>query len=491
MKGKVILVGAGPGNVGLMTLRGKAVLEQADVVVYDRLVSPEILSLIPPTTEQINVGKASSHHTLPQAEINLLLVTKAQEGKLVARLKGGDPFLFGRGGEEVAELQAHGIPFEIVSGISAGIAVPAFGGIPVTHRNYSSSLHLLTAHAKENQPLDLNFPALVSLQGTLVFFMGLSALPQLMEGLQQGGLPPKTPVSLIENGTSPRQRSFHSTAENISSLAVAEQVQSPALIIVGEVCGLAEELAWWEQGSLFGKKLLVTCATQGKGRLGELLRAEGAEVLDYPVIQRRPLANPLPPLEDFDCLCFTSPFGVDCVWKALRQEGKDARIFSGKKIAVVGQATAQALEQVGIVADWMPQTYDVAHLGDLLLEHQPQNTLILRAKEGAEGLTQALDKGGLSYVECPVYETDYIPPFPVNLAEFTALCFTSAATVTAFTSAVEGDLSQAVAICIGSQTASKAKEAGMKVYQAEKATLSSLVEKTVAVCNTNSNHSKF
>ena len=295
--GQVILVGAGPGDPGLLTVKGKKALEQAEVVVYDRLVGREILDLIPPGAERIDVGKEASRHTMPQEEINQLLLDKALQGKRVVRLKGGDPFLFGRGGEELELLARHGVPFQEVPGIPSAIAVPAYGGIPVTHRDCASSLHIVTGHQRAGKPLDIPFQALVRAGGTLVFLMGGGALEAICQGLLAAGLAPDTPAALVERGTTPRQRVILATAETLPQRARAEQAQSPGVIVVGQVCAYAGEMDWFGRLPLKGKQVIVTRPRERAGTLAQKLRELGAEVTEFPCIETVPL-TPCPALEE-------------------------------------------------------------------------------------------------------------------------------------------------------------------------------------------------
>ena len=252
MQGNVILVGAGPGDPGLLTQRGREALSQAEVVVYDRLVSPAILALVPEKARKIDVGKEASHHKVPQEEINQILLREAQAGRRVVRLKGGDPFLFGRGGEELELLAEAGLPFEVVPGVTSALSVPAYAGIPVTHRDFCSSLHIITGHAKAGAKLTIDFEALKRTGGTLVFLMGVSALPAICRGLLDAGMAPQMPAAVIERGTTPRQRKLISTLEALPQAAEEAKVESPAIIVVGKVCTLSEKFDWFDHLPLKG-----------------------------------------------------------------------------------------------------------------------------------------------------------------------------------------------------------------------------------------------
>ena len=488
-RGKVVLVGAGPGDPGLLTIRGREALSQADVVVYDRLVGPAILAMMPEKAEKIDVGKEASHHKVPQWQINQILLDKALEGKNVVRLKGGDPFVFGRGGEELELLVEHGVEFEEVPGITSAIAASAYAGIPVTHRDFCSSLHIITGHAKAGAELSIDFEALVRTKGTLVFLMGVTAMPKIVEGLLQAGMDPEMPAAMVESGTTPAQRRCDATLETLPERAAAMGIHSPAIIIVGKVCALAKDFCWFEKRPLRGQKILVTRPKERAGTLSDKLRALGADVVEYPCIETVPIV-PCPEMERalgqiqaYQWLAFTSPAGVEAFWNCLRGMGKDARQLGGVRLAAIGSGTARALAGHGLTADLIPSVYDAAHLGAELAE-QGGKVLILRAEIGSTALTEALEKGNMAYDDIPVYRTVYENPRSEELrgmleaGELTYVTFTSASTVKGFVSSVgEGaDFSQITGLCIGEQTAAEARKHGIAVKIAPKATIDALVD---------------
>ena len=488
-RGKVVLVGAGPGDPGLLTIRGREALSQADVVVYDRLVGPAILAMMPEKAEKIDVGKEASHHKVPQWQINQILLDKALEGKNVVRLKGGDPFVFGRGGEELELLVEHGVEFEEVPGITSAIAACAYAGIPVTHRDFCSSLHIITGHAKAGAELSIDFEALVRTKGTLVFLMGVTAMPKIVEGLLQAGMDPEMPAAMVESGTTPAQRRCDATLETLPERAAAMGIHSPAIIIVGKVCALAKDFCWFEKRPLRGQKILVTRPKERAGTLSDKLRALGADVVEYPCIETVPIV-PCPEMERalgqiqaYQWLAFTSPAGVEAFWNCLRGMGKDARQLGGVRLAAIGSGTARALAGHGLTADLIPSVYDAAHLGAELAE-QGGKVLILRAEIGSTALTEALEKGNMAYDDIPVYRTVYENPRSEELrgmleaGELTYVTFTSASTVKGFVSSVgEGaDFSQITGLCIGEQTAAEARKHGIAVKIAPKATIDALVD---------------
>lgn len=490
MEGFVTLVGAGPGDPGLMTLKGREALAQAQVVVYDRLVSPAILEMIPPEAEKIDVGKEASHHKVPQERINRILLDRALEGKRVVRLKGGDPFLFGRGGEELELLQEAGVPFAEVPGITSAIAAPAYGGIPVTHRDYCSSLHIITGHARQGKELQIDFDALVRTGGTLVFLMGVTALPQIAQGLLNAGMDPETPAAVVESGTTPMQRRLDATLATLRREAVRMEIRSPAVIVVGKVCALAERFCWFDSLPLKGKRILVTRPKERAGTLSRRLRALGAEAVEYPCIETVPIApNPaaeaaILEISRYGWLCLTSPAGVRYFWETLERLGKDARHLGGVRLAAIGPGTAAALAEHGLRADLVPETYDAAHLGAALAQRGGGSVLILRAQEGSEALTQALGGAKMDYMDCPIYRTVYDHPQSaalrarVEAGEFDYVTFTSASTVKGFVSTVgvDADLRHITGLCIGAQTAAEAEKYGIPRKTAKKATIDSLIE---------------
>lgn len=521
MTGKVYLIGAGPSDVGLLTIKGKEILQTAQVVVYDRLVGAGILALIPEEAEAIDVGKRAGNHTMPQEEINQLLLAKAKEGKKVVRLKGGDPFLFGRGGEELELLSEHDIPFEIVPGITSAISVPAYNGIPVTHRDFTSSLHIITGHKRQGEKLNLDFEALVRLKGTLVFLMGISALSDICQGLLHAGMEPDMPAAVLQQGTTAGQKKIIATVATLPKETEQQGIQTPAIIVVGKVCALGNRFEWYEKKPLFGKRILVTRPKERSGILSGKLREAGAEVIEMPAIRTLPipenekLEKELPHLGEYQYLVFTSPAGVNIFFDALKQQKKDIRSIGAARIAAIGAGTKRELEQRGLFCDLVPEIYDGEHLGILLGEtaKKGEKILIPRAKEGNQQLLVEIAKRTEAEVtDLPIYETVYEParflPEHIDMA-----VFTSASTVRGFAQAVsqqspqnaqtvhaemqqppqeaqtataemqEGNflnIRKIQAICIGKQTEAAAKELGMNTITAKEATIDSLVECCIA-----------
>lgn len=492
-QGKVWLVGAGPSDAGLLTLKGKEVMEQADVIVYDRLVGQSILSLIPSTVQVIDAGKRSGNHTLPQEEINQLLLREAQKGHQVVRLKGGDPFLFGRGGEELELLVEHGIPYEIVPGVTSAISVPAYHGIPVTHRDFSSSVHIIAGHRRKNAALDIPFKALTDVGGTLVFLMGVSALSAILNGLLDAGMEPSVPAAILQQGTTSSQKSMLATVATLEKEANKEEIKTPAILIVGNVCRLADKFSWYEHLPLFGEKIVITRPKDRSSSLADKLRAFGAEVLLLPSISTPPLPlskeaeKAFSRLSDFQYTVFTSPYGVDRFYEILQEKQIDIRTLHQSKIAAIGSATAAKLEARGILPDLIPETYDAKNLGQLIARHckDSDHILIPRARIGSSEIISEIKKQKKAVIyDIPIYDTIYErpnPPLPLKKelenGSITAIMFTSASTVRGFGEMTQGaDYTRTKAICIGSRTGDEARRLGMDIYTAEEATIDSMIE---------------
>ncbi|MBQ8692745.1 MAG: uroporphyrinogen-III C-methyltransferase [Synergistaceae bacterium] len=478
---RVWLVGAGPGDPGLLTLRAREVIENAEAVVYDRLVGAGVLALMPEDAIKIDVGKNSGTHPVPQREIENILIEYARKGLRVVRLKGGDPFVFGRGGEEAEALVKADINFEIVPGVTSGIAAPAYAGIPVTHRNLASSLHFITAHAKTGELPDINFDALAKLKhSTLLFYMGVETAGLVCEQLIKSGMSKDTPAAVIERGTTSKQREFISSLNNLPSEIAAHNIKSPAMILVGEVAGLSENLNWRSNLKLSGVKIAVTRPKKRAGKLSRMLRDLGAEVLELPCIETEILHDAkLPDFNNYNWLAFTSVTGVEALFALLAESSRDIRELGNIKIAAIGKATADALRERGLRVDYMPEVYDGVNLAQGLanIMTQDEKLLMLRAKSGSRELNEILELNNINYEELAVYETKYLKcsvPDDLDMA-----VFTSASTVKAFIESC-GDgfkLDNIKAICIGLQTAREALFADFtKIYTAARADLNALVQ---------------
>lgn len=504
--GKVWLAGAGPGDMGLLTVKTKEMLQKADVIVYDALVSTEILCQIPPEKELVYVGKRAGNHAAAQEKINQILLEEAQKGKQVLRLKGGDPFVFGRGGEELELLVKEQIPFEVIPGITSAAAVPAYAGIPLTHRDYVSSFHVITGHPRKDGTSRINYQALADTNGTLVFLMGLSSLEEICRGLTEAGMSPRTPAAVIERGTSARQRKVVSDLSHLAEQVRAKQLKAPALIIVGEVCALANAFGWAEKRVLGGRQFLITRPRQHsfgmEEGLAEKLRSCGAQVLEVPAIRTVPIHPNQKLAERMSCfadtgeeswLVFTSPIGVQTFFDELLNLGMDIRqIFAKKaevKLAVIGNATREALKSYGLLADLMPETFDSASLGRLLAKQAAPGSeiVIARAAKGAQKLLPPLVEAGLDVTDLALYETEetqhgwlrekIVQDF--HHGEIDAVVFTSASTVRGF--AREFLPENITAVCIGAQTAREAARYGMRTVVADEASVDGLAECLIRV----------
>ena len=483
--GKVWLVGAGPSDPGLFTLKGMKVLEEAQVVIYDHLVGAGVLSMMPKDAELIDVGKIAGNHTVPQHEINRIILQKALEGKRVVRLKGGDPFVFGRGGEELELLSENNIPFEVVPGITSAVSVPAYNGIPVTHRDFTSSFHVITGHTRNKDEAEIDYEALVRLEGTLVFLMGVGAMKKICSGLISAGMSEDMPAAVLENGTSAHQRKVVSTVKNLCEDSEKTGIKTPAIIIVGKVCSLADKFSWAEKRPLGKLKVAVTRPKDRASALADRLREQGAEVVLLPSVRtekrrdNRAISDAINNISDYSWIAFTSPAGVKIFFEILKEKKKDIRNLSGIKFAAIGSATAEAVMQKGIFVDLVPEKYNGGELGKLLAEKvsDKEKILIPRAAIGTEDLIRPLEDKGLYYDDIPVYDTIWETGLAVKYdSSIDAVAFTSASTVKAFAENNKNiDFSSVTAVCIGEQTAKAASDLGMKILISPEATIDAMV----------------
>ncbi len=412
----VYLVGAGPGDPGLMTLRGAQLLGRADVVVYDALVNGDLLRLAPPGAELIYAGKRANDHAIPQEELNQLLVEKARAGKRVVRLKGGDPYVFGRGGEEAQTLAAAGIAFEVVPGISSAIAALNYAGIPVTHRQHCSSFTVITGHedaAKGEMAVD--WAQIAKTPGTKVILMGAMRVREISQTLATNGMDENTPAAMIQWGATGRQRSIEGTLKTIADVAGAANLKPPAVTVLGDVVKLRSQLNWFEKRPLFGRRIVVTRTPDQAGELSSLLQERGADVLEIPTIrtvaptQRQVLADALLGLNAYDWLIFTSPNGVAAFFDYFFKAFDDLRDIGGVRIAAVGPATAARLRELHLKVDVMPKEYTASKIADALAQYESIENLkmlLMRAEVANPELPKKLEEMGAIVDDVACYKTE-------------------------------------------------------------------------------------
>jgi uroporphyrinogen III methyltransferase/synthase len=466
--GRVYLVGAGPGDPGLLTSRALELIATAEVILHDRLIPDGALDGARADAELLFVGKEGGGESVPQEETEALMVDRALAGKTVVRLKGGDPFVFGRGGEEALTLRAAGIPFEVVPGVTAGIAASAYAGIPVTHRGLSSAVALITGHEDpDKQQTAIDWQALAAFPGTLVFYMGVRRLPQIADALIAAGRPPGEPAAVVEAGTLPAQRSVTGTLEGIPELARREGFRAPSITVVGAVATLAGELSWLEPLPLAGITVAVTRARAQASELASGLARHGARVLEAPVIRTQPL--PGPPLDPspYDLICLTSPNGVQALFQRLHEAGLDARSLAGARVAAIGPGTARALAGHGVTADVVPERFVAEALVEALADVPVSRALVARAKETRDVLPDALRERGAEVDVLALYETlaEPLAPQALELArEADYITFTSSSTVRFFLDAAAGaPLSPGTRIVsIGPVTSQTLREHGLE-----------------------------
>jgi uroporphyrinogen III methyltransferase / synthase len=444
------LVGAGPGDAGLLTLRGAELLRRADVVIYDVLANPELLRLAPRTAEFIPRGSRTTDKALTQDQLNALMISKASEGKCVVRLKGGDPYIFGRGGEEAEELAEAKIPFEVVPGVSSIVAAPNYAGIPLTHRGVASTFTVLTGHEDpEKESSDLNFEEIARIPGTKVILMGLKRLRELTETLIARGMPPETPVAMIRRGTTGGQQSIEGTLATIADIATKEKITAPAITIIGDVVKLRKNLNWFEGRPLFGQRIVVTRTREQASQLSKQLHDLGAEVLEIPTIKivppsedrRQDLVDALLELNAYNWLVFTSPNGVTAFFDLFFKRFQDLRDIGGARIAAIGPATAAKLKELHLQVDLMPDEALAAKIATAFDKFETVENLkicLLRAEVANPDLPKALEELGAIVDDVPVYktvpETEDLNGAAASLAEDGAdwITFTSASTAEHF-----------------------------------------------------------
>jgi len=479
-RGKVYLVGAGPGDPALITVKGLECLRKADVVIYDRLIDDSLLEETSPDAEKIYVGKGRGCHAMEQKEINLLIVSKAREGKTIVRLKGGDPLVLGRGGEEAEILVAKHVPFELVPGISSAYAVPAYAGIPVTHRGLASSFTVITGHEDpEKGKSSISWDKLSTGSDTLVFLMGMANMAHIVKQLIQNGRLPSTPVAVISQGTSPKQRTVTGTLEDIVNKAKKENFEPPSVIVVGEVVELRERLRWFDNLPLFGKRILVTRSEHQAKELSQLLLSRGALPVQMPVIEISPprswreLDRAIRNLKSYGWAVFTSVNAVYIFWKRLYALGLDSRWLADTKIGAIGPATAGALEERGIHPDYVPEIYtSQGFLAGLKKKDIAGCKVLLpRADIADNEISDGLVRLGAEIHQVTAYRTTTATKSAsqakqlLSRGEIDVITFTSASTVNNLL-AILGQkwevIKRAKLACIGPKTAVVLTEKGIK-----------------------------
>lgn len=500
MSGKVYLVGAGPGDPGLLTQKGVACIKKAQVVVYDYLANPELLALAPLSAERIYVGKKGGDHTKTQAQINQLLCDLAASGKIVTRLKGGDPYVFGRGGEEASALHERGLAFEVVPGVTSAIAAPSYAGIPVTDRRATTEVAFITGHEDPTKPgSTINWASLAGI-GTLVFLMGVKNLPHICEQLMAHGKPADTPAAAVRWGTTPKQWTITGTLADLPERVREAGLKAPAITVVGKVVSLRDELQWFEKLPLFGKRVVVTRTREQASQLSAQLRDLGAEVLEIPTIAVQPPADPEPlakacaNIEAYDWLVFTSPNGVSAFFAVLDATGKDCRALHRAKVATIGPATGQAVAQRGVKPDVVARTFVAEGLLEAIAPYDLEGAKVLlpRAAQAREVLPQTLASRGAQVEVAPAYET----VAPAGSAQalkqamadgFDAVTFTSSSTVTNFLALLDqadkqelirrSRSGETIMASIGPITSQTARDEGLDIQvEPEAYTIDDLVE---------------
>ena len=473
-KGKVYIMGAGPGDLELLTLKGKRAIEEADCIVYDRLINPRILDFAKKDAEMIYLGKGNTEGGVIQDEINRTIVTKALEGKTVARVKGGDPFVFGRGGEEIQSLFDNGISFEVIPGITSSISVPAYAGIPVTHRGVARSFHVFTGHTMEDGTWH-NFEAIAKLEGTLVFLMGIKTLPIIVSDLVKNGKNPETPVAIIEKGATADQRVTVGTLENIIEKAKERKIVPPAITIIGEVVNLRETFKWFEDKNLFGKKILVTRDKNQAGEFSNKIEKMGGVAVELPFIEIESVLSKVTSedLKKYSALLFNSPNGVREFMKKI----DDIRSLAHLKIGAVGSKTKELLEEYKIKADFMPEEYMVSKLAELSLEYtKPGEKILIITSDispcDTDKFNSMYDR---EFHKIVAYNTKKIirekDEVCTALNKVEVVTFLSSSTVDAFYASIDGDLECVKNIkfaSIGPVTSETMKKYGFSVdYEAK------------------------
>ena len=506
IKGKVYLIGAGPGDPGLVTVRAKQLIELADVIVYDYLANSKLLDWARSDVERVYVGKIAGRHSIPQDEIEEILVDRAHKGKQVVRLKGGDPFVFGRGGEEIEELQIDKIPFEVVPGVTAALAAAAYTGIPLSHRDYSSAITFLTGHENpEKHTLSIDFKDYAKTKGTLCLYMGVGQLPRISAELKEGGMSGDTPIAIVEWATLNRQRSLYGTLDTIADDLTTSGLNAPAMIIIGEVVAHRSKTEWFEGRELFGKRLVVTRAREQAGQLTEMLESKGAEVIELPFIEVKTEFDPkrlgeiLAGIAVYEWIIFTSVNGVKAFFELFYKAFDDIRCLGPMRIAAVGPATAREIEKHMLKVDFVPKQANAEALADELIENEGMESLqllVITGNQNREELVMRLENEGRAIVDTlPLYKTmktDLLNNEAANRFRregADAILFTSSSTVKSFIDQstafeLEDGARQPVLGSIGPMTSKTLDEKKLPIgFEAPVSSLEHFIEATVKYFN--------
>jgi len=506
IKGKVYLIGAGPGDPGLVTVRAKQLIELADVIVYDYLANPKLLDWARSDVERVYVGKIAGRHSIPQDEIEEILVDRAHRGKQVVRLKGGDPFVFGRGGEEIEELQIDKIPFEVVPGVTAALAAAAYTGIPLSHRDYSSAITFLTGHENpEKHTLSIDFKDYAKTKGTLCLYMGVGQLPRISAELKEGGMSGDTPIAIVEWATLNRQRSVYGILDTITDDLTTSGLNAPAMVIIGEVVAHRSKTEWFEGRELFGKRLVVTRAREQAGQLTEMLESKGAEVIELPFIEvktefdSKRLGEILAGIAVYEWIIFTSVNGVKAFFELFYKAFDDIRCLGPMRIAAVGPATAREIEKHMLKVDFVPKQANAEALADELIENEGMESLqllVITGNQNREELVMRLENEGRAIVDTlPLYKTmktdllnnEAAARFRREGAD--AILFTSSSTVKSFIDQstafeLEDGARQPVLGSIGPMTSKTLDEKELPIgFEAPVSSLEQFIEATVKYFN--------
>ncbi|MBZ4646438.1 MAG: uroporphyrinogen methyltransferase / synthase [Petroclostridium sp.] len=495
-KGKVYLVGAGPGDYKLITLRALELIQKADVLVYDRLVNKKILKYRSKSCELVYVGKEPDHHTLTQDEINDVLIQKAQEGKNVVRLKGGDPFIFGRGGEEAEYIRQHGLEFEIVPGISSFYSCPAYAGIPVTHREFSTSVHVITGHEEEGKE-DVDYPTLAKLEGTLVFLMGMKNIGMISQKLIENGKRPDTPAAVIHWGTTSRQRTVTAALEDIEKVVRENNITSPSVLVIGNVVTLQKKLDWLSSRPLFGKRILVTRTSAQAGTLADKIEMLGGDVVEFPTINitkpvdYRPLDEALNNIHMYSWIVFTSVNGVEGFFTRMKELKIDIRKLAGIKIFSIGPKTKEKIEELGLNIDIIPEQFNSYGAEKVIKEHihEKDRVLIPTSNIGRETIYNIIAEKGATVHKVEAYRTQPNDEIDLEVLEdlrkgdIDIITFASSSAVENFVKIVGTDIGQTKVCSIGPVTTETANSLGLGVAgTASNATIDELVNCVLKVC---------